>query len=370
MRFLSRPIFAILFGAAMTWSSVTNPPLAIGKTSGGDNYKMRGIPSDLIHNGLVSLIPWRHSIDHHPGWMRSAPANLKSHESGGIYVTDVYGDPINLYRVPNHKNAGPVCQTADVYNVNQIAVDRSGDLWVPQGGQSQGAGIVQEVLPNCGADGASIEVSNGQPADVAFDSKGNIYIGKIVDYNPSGESISGTVGIYTASGSYVGELTDPSFTSLNGTLLLTGIAIDRADNCYVSHFAPSGGGEIVEFPGCKPATHGNVLKGPQPWSPGKPQLDSAGNLLVIDFTFFHSYRITTLSVYAPPYDHAAKTVISLYGPAIACPLNRSENAIYCADYNTNAVDVYSYPSGAYLYSFNKGIQTGEEGAATIPTAAK
>jgi hypothetical protein len=66
MRFLSRPIFAILFGAAMTWSSVTNPPLAIGKTSGGDNYKMRGIPSDLIHNGLVSLIPWRHSVDHHP----------------------------------------------------------------------------------------------------------------------------------------------------------------------------------------------------------------------------------------------------------------------------------------------------------------
>src|ERR1700729_3646606 len=228
MRFLNRPLFAILFGAAATWALFSEPSaLAIGKTNGSDSYKMRGVPVDLTRNGFVSLIPWNRTVDHHPAWMRSARPNLKSHERGGIYITDVYGDPINLFKVPNHKNVGPVCQTADVYNVNQIAVDGSGNLWVPEGGQSQGAGLVQEVLPNCGADGMSIEVPNGQPADVAFDSKGNIYVGKIVDYSASGGSLSGTVGVYTASGTYVGELTDPSFTSLNGTLLLTGIAIDR-----------------------------------------------------------------------------------------------------------------------------------------------
>jgi hypothetical protein len=250
-----------------------------------------------------------------------------------VFVSQFSGTPVQGYHLNNKKNGPPVCSLPG-QSVNGIATDRAGDLWVPSG-TGGGQGYTQEYAPNCGAAMQKITDPNGQPADVGFDSKHNVYILNIFD--ASGHP--GSVNVYNAHGSLIRSLTDPSFSEL------IGIATDNHDNVFVSNRDSQGKATVLEF--ARGKMPGTLLSAITPGLPGAPQLDRANNLIITDWQAY------TLNVYAPPYTQAP-TVTPMHGLSLWCPLNHREDRLYCADLG-GSVDVYKYPGGTYLYSFTNGL---------------
>jgi hypothetical protein len=58
------------------------------------------------------------------------------------------------------------------------------------------------------------------------------------------------------------------------------------------------------------------------------------------------------------------------GASWQCSLNKLETLFVCADYGNNDVDVFSYPSVSYKYSFNAGLKANDAvlGASYDPAA--
>ncbi|MEO6990381.1 MAG: hypothetical protein ABI346_08145 [Candidatus Baltobacteraceae bacterium] len=286
----------------------------------------------VARSGAVSVLPAGLTIRtrHLRPSARVGPDKVPK---GYTYVGQFSGPTVQEYYKNNKANNPPQC-TVPGQSVNGIAVDPSGNLWVPNG-TGGGQGYTQEYAPNCGAAKLNISDPNGQPADVGFDSKGNIYILNIFDANGN----AGTVNIYDSGGSLIGSLSDPSFNEL------IGIGTDGNDNVFVSNRDVNGIANVVEFPaGTMPGT---VLSGITLGLPGAPTFDSANDLIITDWQAY------TLNVYAPPY-MGSPTTTPMQGLSLWCALGRLERRLYCADLG-GSVDAYAYPSGAYLYSYTNGL---------------
>ncbi|HEY1682805.1 MAG TPA: hypothetical protein VGF98_14260 [Candidatus Tumulicola sp.] len=331
-----------------------------------------------VRNGLVSLVPLDIRRPSPPSGMRfKSPGHNDAAEVAWVSGFE-FPSLIGEFTIPNKNNDGPICQTPGVSAVNSLGTDASGNLWVPAGNNGPPTGSTQQFTCSGGV-GLSIPDPYGQPGDVTFDSKGDIIVGNTIDYAPFNGGyyiVAGTANIYSASGVLIGGFSDPSFSAphppgFDNFNELIGVAVDAHDNCYVSHYDLTGAGEVVEFPSCKPANKGKILAGPHPWSPGKPQFDAAGNLVITDFATADFYHEEYVSIYAPPYDKPATKTFKLIGASISCPLSSDQKSLYCANVYLGSVDVYSYPAGKYQYSFNKGLQTyGATGIALAPAGSK
>ena len=110
---------------------------------------------------------------------------------------------------------------------------------------------------------------------------------------------------------------------------------------------------------------GTVLRATiTPDFPGGVLIDRSNNLLFID------QSASDILIYAPPYDAPASATIVLKAPAVYCALNALQTRIYCLDYSNGSVDVYTYPKGAYAYSYTNGIEASKDpiGIALAPAA--
>jgi hypothetical protein len=257
-----------------------------------------------------------------PAWMKPAPAHLRP---AGIAVAQ-FGSSTVLWFKPNDRTNSPpkVCEPAD--STNGIRIDRYGNLWVPDGR----ANSTTEYAPNCGAAKLTIPDPTGEPADVAFDRRGHVYI-----LNLNNHTGPPTVNVYTYAGRHVRTLSDPSFS------VLFGVESDNQGDVFVSNLTSSNVGIVVEFPqGKMPGTR---LSGISLGLPGVPAFDVKDNLIISDW-----HRMT-IDVFAPPYTGTPKT-FHLNGASIWCPLDHRQSHIYCGDAGHGSLDVYAYPAGTYLYS--------------------
>jgi hypothetical protein len=278
-------------------------------------------------------------------FLRAPDGGLPSY----TYVGQFSGTPVQEYRSANKRNRPAVCSLPG-QSVNGIAVDSKGNLWVPNG-TGGGAGFTQEYASNCGAAELQIDDPNGQPADVGFDRKHDIYILNI--FGAAGAP--GSVDVYDKQGTLLRNLSNASFSEL------IGIATDSHDNVFVSNRDVQGIAGVFEFPGGKmPATQ---LTSVQLGLPGAPQFDKADNLIITDWNSF------TLNVYAKPYT-GTPAVTQMAGLSLWCPLNKIETRLSCPDLGTGAVDVYRYPRAKYLYSYSNGLSPSgfASGAANDPPA--
>ncbi|HEY1654376.1 MAG TPA: hypothetical protein VGF86_04600 [Candidatus Tumulicola sp.] len=279
--------------------------------------------------GVMSVLPAGFKPNlHRPAWMKSAPDAGKV--KPGLAVAQFGGDSVLWFLKSNHKNKPPrVCEPAS--STNGIRVDSAGDLWIPDGR----ADTTTEYAPNCGAAKLTIPDPTGEPADVALDRAGNVYI-----LNINNTSGAPTVNAYKPTGKPIRTLSDPSFA------VLFGVGTDRNGNVFVSNLTTSNVGNVVEFP--KGKMPGTQLSGVSLGLPGTPAFDSHGNLIISDW--FNG----TIDVFAPPYT-GAPTTSTLMGASIWCPLSRSEKRLYCGDAENGSIDVYAYPGGAYLYSYTASL---------------
>lgn len=265
--------------------------------------------------------------------------------TGRIYVSMFNYTDVNEYAARNKKNAPPLCQIANQHYVNGIGADFSLNLWVPNA-YASGLGFTAVFAPNCGKQLFQLSDSDGQPASVTFDHKGNAFIENI--YGQPNDLLAGNVDVYKIK-------TQQKIRKLiyknPDTYIWSDEALDAAGDLFVVWSDIYNKGHVIEFVDAKnPAMTLPISLG----FPGGLTFDSAGNLLVGD------QDTARVSVYAPPFTGSPIATFSLQAPSVSCRFDKPRSYLYCSDFTHGSVDVYAYSSsnpGAtkYLYSFNNGI---------------
>jgi hypothetical protein len=282
-----------------------------------------------------------------PSWMKPAPPGADARKPYHIAVAQFGGSSVLWFPLNDKTNKPPtVCQPAS--STNGIAIDRGGNLWVPDGR----ANTTTEYGPNCGAAKLTIPDTTGEPADVGFSGNKRVYI-----LNLNNTSGAPTVGVYNKNnGKQLGTLSDPSFA------VLFGIGSDREGNVFVSNLESNNVGNVVEFP--KGKMPGTQLSGVSLGLPGAPTFDRHNNLIITD------WLAETIDVFAPPYNGSATTA-PLMGSSIWCKLDHKGKELFCGDADNGSIDVYAYPGNAYKFSYTSelspsGLVTGVAPAPVAP----
>ncbi len=259
-----------------------------------------------------------------------------------VYVAsyDASGStPVDDYHANDSKNNGHFCQIKSVgEGINALGVDAADELWVPQGlDPKSGNADIVSYAPSCGAEGTTLSDAKGQPAGIAFASDGTRYVNNIT--GPS--STAGNVAVYPK-----GKTKPTRFLTNAQMFYANGIGVDSKGNVYVSFFSSTSTTGVLKFKGGQMpgALLGKIKNG----APGAIAFDKADNLIITDDA------AVTLNFYAPPYDKVPK-IFPLQGHSPQCSLNHAQTNLACGDKTNTSVDVFSYPAGTYLYSFNKGL---------------
>lgn len=282
-----------------------------------------------------------------PRWMVSPPTVNDTTGRAHIAVAQFGGTSVSWFRLNNQNNKPPIdCEPAS--STNGIAIDRAGNLWVPDGR----ANTTTEYGPDCGSAKLTIPDPTGEPADVGFDGKNRVYI-----LNLNNVSGPPTVEYYNSTtGAQLGTLSDPSFN------ILFGVGTDSLGNVFVSNLTTNNVGIVIEFPHGK--MPGSQLSGINLGLPGAPTFDRANNLIITD------WLRETIDVFSPPYT-GSPTTSPLMGSSIWCKLNHDQIHLFCGDADNGSIDVYAYPGNAYKYSYTSGLSPDAlvTGVAPAPAAA-
>ncbi len=281
-----------------------------------------------------------------PDWMR-LPEDESGTSGNHIAVAQFGGSSVLWFPLNDKTNKPPAtCEPAS--STNGIAIDRDGNLWVPDGR----ANTTTEYGPNCGAAKLTIPDATGEPAHVGFAGQNRVFI-----LNLNNVSGAPTVEIYNSTtGTQLGTLSDPSFA------VLFGIGTDRKGNIFVSNLTKSNVGNVIEFP--KGKMPGTQLSGVSLGLPGAPTFDRHNNLIITD------WFAETIDVFSPPYQ-ASPSTSPLKGSSIWCKLNQKEKDLYCGDADNGSIDVYSYPGNTYKFSYTAELSASAlvTGVAPSPAAA-
>lgn len=297
--------------------------------------------------GALSVLPAGFRASSRPAIGMKSFAGGAAGAQQHLAVAQFGGTSVLWFLLNDKSNVPPVtCQPAS--STNGIAVDRYGNLWIPDGR----ANTTTEYAPNCGSAKLTIADPTGEPADITFQGKNHVYI---LNLNSTSGPVS-VQGYNATTGKKFVTLTDPSFHDLFG------VGTDRLGNVFVSNLTSANVGNVVEFP--KGKMPGVQLTGPALALPGAPTFDASNNLIITDWSHL------TIDVFAPPYK-GSPTTAPLQGASIWCKLNRLGTRLYCGDADFGAIDVYAYPKNGYLYSYTAGLSPSAlvTGVAPVPAAA-
>lgn len=252
-------------------------------------------------------------------------------------TTTVYG-----FKRNNRTNQPPVCTVGPFALVNGgIGVDHSGNLWVPDMGASPRT--ITEYGPDCGSAKTVLsDPGDVGPDNVAFDTNGHVYVSN--SFANSGGP--GNILQYTGT-AMTKTLSDPDIATPQG------LAVDHRNNVWVSYRDPgSSGTYVAEF------RHGNMpaklFKNISLGFPGSLQFDRKQNLMGPNGNF------SSLDIYAPPYtENTPTTRLVLENGQVndpsMCTFGPAQDKLYCTFGFFSLVNVFSYPGGKFLYTYDSGL---------------
>lgn len=262
-----------------------------------------------------------------------------------VFVASIFAPAVSVYSADNRRDRGPVCQIGPV--------SLPGGLYVTQGGillvlMFAGGNVVASFGADCGSGAAystaTYSDSAGTPNDLVAD-------GDVLYLSNQNSTTKNPVSVPAYHLKKTGNLLKP-FKNLTISKTESGVsvAVDNHHNLFWAVIDnDTGQGEVFKFAHGQIPAHllqGTVIGTD---TPGNLMIDASDNLLVVDQTK------AQIDVIAPPYDRKPIAQIALQQTARRCVLSSDDTRIYCLDYINGAVDVYGYPGGSYLYSFNQGI---------------
>lgn len=306
----------------------------------------------------ISSLSTESSADVVPVELRSSVILAKVHELAsvdkadagmpGIYASEYESGDILAYPGDDKSNGPPVCTVGPVTNPEDIAVDRAGDLIVPQGAADS---ITVYAGPGlCGPQLGSIADPYGSPVDVAASRS-------VESSRPRGEKIvvaneSGSVSVCTLSRGCTLNLTIPQAFALRG------VALALNGDCWASGVTSASEAFLVYFAQCR--GHGVLATGFQNPYSGGLDVDNNGNLI----SFSPSYgtgRFESGHVYVYSGCNPACELVSgpfkLVGASSYGHLDGRCRKLVVADVELHQIDVYSYSASriAYRYSITNGL---------------
>jgi hypothetical protein len=283
-----------------------------------------------------------------PSAQSSLPFSLSQREQSamrgqavkrGFAVAEEGSNVVRIYPPHNRQNKPPVCTVAGS-GVLGLTSDEKGDLYVPNGD-----GAVVEYAPGCGAPIQTWHEHQGQPDDIAVFGK-TVYVATLGTSEKRGD-----VAVCTAS-PCDGVLTDRWIN------VLEGIAVDAQGNVW-----GTGSGALVVWRGGKMPAH--IVK-------GFSQTDSAGLDFANDGTLISVDEFSaTIYTYSCDTNSASCRKLGSWRQMAAGfvgKLDEANSQFQIANEQTGAVDVYAYPGFAYQYSYNNGLNSGDNvvGIAAFP----
>lgn len=297
------------------------------------------------------------------GTARPSVVQRSGHSGAGHGVYALTGSPsgtyiINEYPLNDPNNDGPTCTINGGTSLfpGDIATDKKGNLWVPTIAQPSVNAIweVVEYAPACGPQLQALDDSKtGQPADVAFDKKGTVYVANEIntDFGP------GNVAVYPPGQTQPGRV----LTSSLIVGYVYSLAVNAHNDVYVVCDAPKYAIQVVKF--AKGQGSGSVVAVSGFTFPFGITFDKRQNMILTD------YSQTQDLIYAPPYQGAPTSTIPLQAGSnpLFSKLNKKQDAIYVAGHN--GISVYTYPGGTYQYTITTGIGRGGTGGEALDPAA-
>ncbi len=269
---------------------------------------------------------------------RPAAGAFPGVRAGGVsvYVTQANGAADGIvygYAAGNKANRVPACTIAgQKFDHSQIAVDASGNTYSP----NLEASTINIYAPHCGTLSASVKDPYGADLDVALGDGGTFY------------GVGGRHVSICTTGGCTGQLTDSSIFQLETA------AVDASGNVWASYYNQKGAPSLIIWPGG--SMPGKTVNGyVNQNTPGDLAFDRSGNLLALQTLFPR--------VYIYQCDASAATctntkIVALRSGSLYGALNASNTDFQATDYEGNAVDVYSYPSFTFRYTYNRGLKQG------------
>jgi hypothetical protein len=264
----------------------------------------------------------------------------------GTYVSEFDTSSILGYAANNKKNDGPICTISGVAFVNDVGVDGTGNLMVPNPGDVTGGEAldIHQGPTMCGKVIGSIGDPYGQPSDATSPNAvtGQIALGNLVGNG----STAGSLSICTFKGGCTVNLTASDYFHVGG------VGMSNGGDCWIDvKTSASGGVELVYYKGC--AGSGAVASGFKQTYYGGIDIDNKGNLVIIDDmaedVYIYSGCNPTCTVVGGPF--------ALKGESFWGKLNKANNQFTAVDRTDGLVDVYSYSTKKIklLYSYNSGL---------------
>lgn len=278
------------------------------------------------------------------------PVSVGKADAGtpGIYAAEYESGDILGYSGDDRSNGPPVCTVGPLTKPQDIAVDRSGDLIVPQGAADS---IIVFAGPGlCSSQVGSIADPYGSPADVVASRS-------VEGSPPRGEKIvvaneSGSVSVCTLSRGCTVNLTIPQAATLRG------VALALNGDCWASGVTAASKALLVYFAHCR--GHGAIATGFQNPYSGGLDVDNSGNLISFSPSYgtgrFESGHVYVYSGCNPACELASGP-FRLVGASSYGHLDGRCKKLAVADVELHQIDVYSYSASriAYRYSITNGL---------------
>ncbi len=264
----------------------------------------------------------------HParGWM--SPAG----KSGGVLYGSSYdGGFINVYPVRGNEQA-PIGQlTSGLLSPQGMAVDQHHNLWVANTNAFSVVGFKRgSTVPF-----RTLDDPNYFPLSVAVDGNGTVYAANAASVNgPPGNVTVWAKGKRQPTA----VLTYPNFQ------IVVGVAVDVANNLYVSYIPTSGPPAMVEFPaGSQTGQPVNI----QGVNEGEMTFDSSGNLVMETLQ-------NNLGIWAPPFTSGPARTIPAFGNEPT--FNQTEHRVWIAyaNFSTPHILGYNYTTGKLVDTISNG----------------
>ena len=327
--------------ARLAPDSASALPSYVRLSSSANRSAQENIPS-----AIPPALRARIQLGVHPAWMRTT--GDATFDDGYTYVGQEFGSTINQYPTNNPHNLAPRCTIPNSdYHPLGMTTDKSGTLYFTAGYVGGPLGVLT-FGANCGRPGLRYAEDYGNPQDPVVDGR-TLYLTTLTGgiNGPANILVYSTVPSAAAPGTTLRELSYPS------VLTAVGVAVDSHHNLFWSAASQNyNDGFVVEFiDGQMPGRLLSVTKLGADY-PGGVMIDRADNLLLID------QNKSSVFVYAPPYTSRPFKTIVLKGNSLYCALGLRQVRLYCMDVQYGSVDAYTYPGGAYVYSYNNGMQAG------------